>query len=86
MKTRVLRDRFQEKEIRPQEEFLKYLELINKDVINIFDGKSGNFFSYCPACESRTSKFCFSKNSFTFRECLECETIYTPKTKQRNAP
>ena len=76
MKTRVLRDRFKEKEIRPQKEFLEYLALIDQDVKDIFKSSSGNFFKFCPACTSESSNFSFSKHGFTYRECSECGTIY----------
>ena len=80
MKTRVLRDRFKEKEIRPKKEFLKYLELINQDVIDIFKSTAGNYFIFCPACKSEKSFFSFSKNGFPYRECSDCGTIYmTPR-------
>jgi hypothetical protein len=80
MKTRVLRDRFKEKEIRPQKEFLEYLKLIDQDVKDIFKSSAGNFFKYCPACTSESSNFSFSKHSFTYRECNDCGTIYmTPR-------
>ena len=76
MKTRVLRDRFKEKEIRPQKEFFEYLKLIDQDVKDIFKSSAGNFFKFCPACTSKSSSFSFSKHGFTYRECSECGTIY----------
>ena len=80
MKTRVLRDQFKEKEIRPQKEFLEYLRLIDQDVKDIFKSSAGNFFNYCPACTSESSSFSFSKHGFTYRECNDCGTIYmTPR-------
>ena len=46
MKTRVLRDRFKEKEIRPQKEFFEYLKLIDQDVKDIFKSSAGNFLNF----------------------------------------
>lgn len=84
MKTRVLRDRFKEKEIRPKKEFLKYLELINQDVVDIFKSAAGNYFIFCPACKSEKSSFSFSKHGFPYRECSDCGTIYmTPRPNRK---
>ena len=46
MKTRVLRDRFKEIEIRPQKEFFEYLKLIDQDVKDIFKSSAVNFLNF----------------------------------------
>jgi hypothetical protein len=80
MKTRVLRDDYREIEIRPAEEFNKYLSLIEKDIKEIFKSSAGNYFYYCPACTNEKTSFKFSKNGFVYRECNECETVFmTPR-------
>ncbi len=76
MKNIVLKDDFREYEIRPQDEFDRYLELIAEDVEKIFGSEAGKYFYYCPACEHKESKVAFSKGRFIYRECSNCETIY----------
>jgi len=80
MKTRIVRDDYREVEIRPEDEFNRYLELIQIDIINIFGDNAGNYMYTCPACENENSIFKFSKNGFVYRECLKCATVYmTPR-------
>ena len=57
MKTRVLKDDYREIEIRPAEEFNKYLSLIKNDIKNIFESSAGNYFEYCPACTTDKTNF-----------------------------
>ena len=59
MKTRVLKDKFQEKEIRPRKEFLKYLNLIEKDVEDIFKSSAGNYFKFWDFLKLKQQKFIF---------------------------
>jgi len=80
MKTRVLKDDFREIEIRPDEEFTKFLSLIKNDIKEIFASKAGNYFYFCPACTNEESTFKFSKNGFVYRECSLCRTVFmTPR-------
>ena len=54
MKSIVLKDDFRELEIRPEEEFQHYLNLLREDIKDILNSNAGNNFSYCPACRSTT--------------------------------
>ncbi|MBZ0200447.1 MAG: class I SAM-dependent methyltransferase [Ignavibacteriaceae bacterium] len=80
MKTRVVKDDYQEIEIRPKEEFDHFLSLIKRDIKEIFKSRAGNYFYFCPACTNKESDFKFSKNGFVYRECLFCGTVFmTPR-------
>ncbi len=80
MKIRVVREDFNEIEIRPKKDFKTYLSLIEKDVKNILGNKAGNYLFSCPACNSEITKFSFSKNGFVYRECQSCGTVFmTPR-------
>lgn len=76
MKNIVLKDDFRVHEIRPEAEFAHYLELIEKDIENIFGNSAGVYFDYCPACRSHDSSVSFQKNTFTYHECNECKTFF----------
>ncbi len=76
MKNIVLRDDFSEFEIRPEEEFSRYLELIREDIKEILNSDAGKNFNYCPACKNSNSKILFEKETFIYRECSRCATVF----------
>jgi len=67
MKSIVLKDDFRELEIRPEEEFQHYLNLLREDIKDILNSNAGNNFSYCPACRSTTSKIVFGMQNNLFK-------------------
>lgn len=80
MKTRITKEKYDISELRPNIEYNKYIDLINKDVVRIFNNNAGMYINKCPACNSTSSIFKFSKHGFVYRECQECLTIFmTPR-------
>ena len=72
-----------EEEIRPSILFKKYLELCQEDIKNIFHEEKFHEFN-CPACgnEGETS---FIKNSFTYKECRYCNTLFVSPRPSKDA-
>lgn len=80
MKTRIIKEKYKIEEIRPQEEYNKYIQLIKDDIELIIKDNAGTYVKQCPACGSKESSFKFSKYGFVYRECSTCSTIYmTPR-------
>lgn len=63
-----------ETDIRPTELFAKYLKLSLKDA-QVMD-RSGFISVNCPACENRSFDEKFSKNEFTYVQCVDCGSVY----------
>ena len=63
-----------EEEIRKRDVFNKYLELVKKDVENIFDFKSFVKID-CPACNCKNFIFEFGKLGFRYVSCVDCLTL-----------
>ncbi len=63
-----------ESEIRPQDLFNKYLELSQKDGLQM----DANLFVKrpCPGCDANDSCLQFTKYSFNYERCLNCGSLY----------
>jgi len=66
--------KIKEDEIRPKKIFKKFLQTSKKDIL-IFKNKKNWKAIQCIAC-NYSSKFVFSKNNFSFRECLKCSSLF----------
>ena len=64
-----------EAEIRPKELFEKYLSLSQADASRVFGAYSASPIP-CPGCGSEAAEFAFTKNTFEWRECSKCRSLY----------
>ncbi len=64
-----------EEEIRKRAVFNEYLELVEKDVKELFDFKSFTKTN-CPACDNNDSNYEFEKLGFRYVSCKNCFTLY----------
>lgn len=65
-----------EADIRPQDLFNRYLDLVREDNEALFADRTGFIEVDCPACGlSRTGRR-FEKDGFEYRECAECRSLY----------
>ncbi len=64
-----------EEEIRPEKIFDKYLALMQDDISTIFKDCLLEDIC-CPAHSHEEGKFKFKKNSFSFRECEICSSLF----------
>ena len=76
MKTFILKDEFKASEIRPSEDFNRYLKLLDEDVSDILKDGAGYYIRACPACECSESKVAFNKGRFQYQACCSCQSIY----------
>lgn len=68
-----------EDDIRPQDLLNKYLELSRSDAELMFNGVSRRDIA-CVACGSKSLSLEFEKNSFVFKRCDKCGTLFqTPR-------
>lgn len=65
-----------ETDIRPLEKFNKYLSMSKEDVKHFFSDSRDRKKIFCPACASEIQKLAFTKDGFTYQECLDCFSIY----------
>lgn len=64
-----------EEDIRKRDVFDKYLELVEKDVKDLFD--FGTFrHDNCPACHSSETTYEFTKIGFSYVICKKCGTLF----------
>jgi len=76
MKRVVVSDDFDEIEIWPSESFIRYREIVEKEVkLFSIDGTNLTRVS-CPACGSDKRRNGFDKFGLEYVECLECNTLY----------
>lgn len=68
--------KMKEEEIRPQDLFNRYLEIVNQDIRNFFGDKSRFVETPCPACGADEGAAAFEKLGFNYRTCGHCETLY----------
>ncbi len=68
-------DILEEEEIRKRDVFDRYLKLVEKDVIKLFDFNSF-MRTNCPACESKTFTEEFEKLGFKYVSCKTCSTLF----------
>lgn len=76
MKSIVLRDDFREYEIRPEAEYNHYLQLVQKDTIDVFKDQAGVNLQACPVCGHNQHDYQFTKLNFVYRKCLACSTLF----------
>ncbi len=65
-----------EAEIRPQELFNRYLEVVRQDIKMFFADKSQFVDVECPACGCNCQEFAFEKLGFQYKICKECGSLY----------
>ena len=51
MKTRIVKEKYSVKDLRPYAEYNKYIELVQSDIENIFKNHAGVYIKECPACK-----------------------------------
>lgn len=72
-----------EEEIRPKQLLDELVRLCRIDALNA--SKSGEFEEInCPACRCNSHDFAFSKNSFIYKSCGSCHSIFNSKRMTRN--
>jgi len=77
-----------ESEIRPQELFNRYLELVRRDVAHYFNDTRAFVRVDCPACGSARQSPGLEKDGFAYVLCDECGTLYAsprPTAEQLDA-
>ena len=67
---------FKVKDIRPEDLMEETKRLFGEDLEEIIKLKNNFVQVNCPACNSRSSSFCFEKNSFIFEKCTDCATLF----------
>jgi len=72
-----------EEEIRPKKIFDKYLSLSKNDIEIFFKGKD-TIEVLCPAC-GKDGEFMFKKDSFSYKECKDCKTLYVSPRPKKDA-
>lgn len=72
-----------EQEIRPEAIFNEYLELTRKDIITYFENSERSNFK-CPICNIE-GDYWVEKNSFEYRKCPGCLSIYVSPRPGRSA-
>ena len=72
-----------EQEIRPEAIFNEYLELTRKDIITYFEDSERSDFK-CPICDI-VGDLWVEKNSFEYRKCPECLSIYVSPRPGKSA-
>lgn len=65
-----------ESDIRPQDLFNRYLELVRRDNETLFADRSGFIDIDCPACDGSEIERRFSKDGFKYHECADCHSLY----------
>lgn len=65
-----------EYEIRPKEIFDEYLKISKHDSDRFFSDHRAFVEMPCPACKSNDTHFSFKKNSFSYRICNDCATLF----------
>jgi SAM-dependent methyltransferase len=65
-----------EEDIRKRDVLNRYLELVREDAARLFMDRSAFIEINCPACGSPVLLYQFTKNSFNYVQCKECETLF----------
>jgi len=63
-------------EIRPQKLFDEFLEISKRDVERFFSKHELFLEVSCPACQSARTHLAFEKQTFSYRTCKECLTLF----------
>ena len=63
-------------EIRPQKLFDEYLEISRRDIEKYFSEHKLFVKVSCPACQSTRTRLAFEKQTFSYRTCEECLTLF----------
>ena len=71
-----------ENDIRPKEMLEKYFQLCQEDAAKCFSSKDRREIN-CPACDSTSSTYVFTKSGFEYQECQHCHSIFqSPRPKR----
>ncbi len=65
-----------ESDIRPQDLFNRYLDLVRRDNETLFADRTGFIDIECPACGGSQIGRRFEKDGFEYRECADCFSLY----------
>lgn len=71
-------------EIRPQKLFDEYLEISKRDVERFFSKHELFIEVSCPACRSMRTRLAFEKQTFAYRTCEECLTLFVSPRPTEN--
>lgn len=77
MRRTVVVDDLRELEIRPQDKFNQYVEMIKKDAEQILSHREDfEELIICPACTHPKFEAAFSKHEFQYVRCLNCRSLF----------
>ena len=73
-----------ESDIRPQDLFNRYLELVRHDNETLFADRTGFIDIACPACGGSDIDRRFTKDGFEYCECTDCRSLYQSPRPDEN--
>jgi|ETNmetMinimDraft_35_1059890.scaffolds.fasta_scaffold09716_3 hypothetical protein len=76
MKSVVFLDDMKESDIRPENTYNEYKQLLIKDIKKYFPDPSLLIRVGCPGCSDKNSKFVSNKMGFDYRACNKCNSLY----------
>jgi len=76
MKSVVFLDDMKESDIRPDNIYNEYKQLLFKDIKKYFSDSSLLVRVDCPGCSVKDSKFVFNKMGFDYRACNKCNSLF----------
>ena len=79
MKNMVTLDEIREVEMRSQEIFVRYSELLKTDIPAYFGEKEEFERTVCPACRAENFRDEFEKLGFEYRSCRDCATMFVAR-------
>ncbi len=76
MKRVVFLDDLKESDIRPENIYNEYKEILNRDIQKYFSDPSALTKIDCPGCSDKNSEFAFDKMGLTYRACHKCGSLF----------
>ena len=76
MKRVVFLDDLKESDIRPENIYNEYKEILNRDIQKYFSDPSALIKIDCPGCSDKNTEFAFDKMGLTYRTCHKCGSLF----------
>ena len=76
MKRVVFLDDLKESDIRPENIYNEYKEILNRDIQKYFSDPSALIKIDCPGCSDKNSEFVFNKMGLDYRACNKCDSLF----------
>ncbi len=76
MKRVVFLDDLKESDIRPENIYNEYKEILNRDIQKYFSDPSALIKIDCPGCSDKNSEFAFDKMGLAYRACHKCGSLF----------